>query len=90
MMHYIRGMVIFSLNIPIKSDRFVSALMMHLSNNYNVNWHNIERHHGKGPMDGLEGTVKNKDFRHVKSHKIKTVDAKGFAEYADKIVYVRG
>ena len=30
-------------------------------------WLSNERHHGKGPMDGLGGTVKNVVFRKVKS-----------------------
>ena len=37
-------------------------------------------------MDGLGGTVENKFFQHVKSGKVKIVDAEGFQVYADEIV----
>ena len=59
--------------------------MTHYSKGYNANWYSNGRHHGKGPMDGLGGTTKNKGFRHVKSNKIKISDAHGFAEYAERI-----
>ena len=32
-------------------------------------WSYNERHHGKGPMDGVAGTVKNVIFSEVKSGK---------------------
>ena len=60
--------------------------MTHFSKDYNVKWYYNERHHGKGPMDGLGGTVKNIVFRHVKSNKIKISNAHDFAKYADSIV----
>ena len=32
-----------------------------------LSWFYNERHHGKGPMDGVGGTVKNVIFRKIKS-----------------------
>jgi len=50
---------------------------------FKVEWFYNERHHGKGPMDGVGGTIKNKVFRDVKSGKVHIKDAMSFAEYAD-------
>ena len=40
--------------------------MTHLNPDYTVQWYYNERHHGKGPMDGVGGTVKNMIFQQVK------------------------
>ena len=40
-------------------SRFFSALMTHFNPDYTIQWYYNERHHGKGPMDGVGGTVKN-------------------------------
>ena len=45
-----------------------------------------ERHHGKCPMVGVGGTVKNMIFQHVKSKKCFINVVKDFAEYANKII----
>lgn len=41
-----------------------------------------ERHHGKGPMDGVGGTVKHKVFRAVMSNKYVINTPREFAECA--------
>ena len=48
-------------------------------------WYYNERHHGKGPMDGIGGTVKNLVFRHVTSGKVIRNTPEEFAHYADKV-----
>ena len=67
-------------------SRFVFDLISRMDKKYDVTWCYNERHHGKGPMDGIGGTVKNKVFRDVKSGKVKITCAESFAEYADKAV----
>ena len=45
-----------------------------------------ERHHGKGPMDGVCGTVENVIFRKVKSGKVVIYSPEEFAEDVKKFV----
>ena len=40
--------------------------MTHFSSDYTIQWYYNERHHRKGPMDGVEGTVKNMISQHIK------------------------
>ena len=49
---------------------------------YNCNWYYNDCHHGKGSVNELSGTVKNKVFRHVSgnSDKVKIVNTEGFAK----------
>ena len=54
--------------------------------NYTVTRYYNERHHGKGPMDGVGGTVKNLTFRAVQSGKVVIKSPKEFAMAANKIV----
>ena len=49
-------------------------------------WFYNERHHGKGPMDGVDGTVKNVIFRKVKSGKVVIYSPQEFAEAVNKFV----
>ena len=51
-----------------------------------LEWHYNEAHHGKGPMDGVGGTIKNLVFRAVKSGKISVRDPEEFVEAANDIV----
>ena len=51
-----------------------------------MTWCYNERHHGKSPMDGVRGTIKNKIFRDVKSRKTQITDAESFAKYADNAI----
>ena len=52
----------------------------------NISWNYNERHHGKGPMDGLGGTLKRKVFNAVKSGKVVVDDPEEFAMAAVNIV----
>lgn len=51
-----------------------------------MQWHFNEAHHGKGPMDGIGGTIKNVVYRNVKSGKILVNSAKEFCDAANKLV----
>ena len=62
---------------------FVFHLIARMDKKFKVKWCYNERPHGKGPMDGIGSTIKNKGFRDVKSGKVHIKDAKFFADYAD-------
>ena len=49
-------------------------------------WYYNERHHGKGPMDGVGGTIKHRVFRDVKSGKVSITNAEHFSAHADAIL----
>ena len=51
----------------------------------NLEWHYSEAHHGKGPIDGIGGAVKNVVFRKVLSGERKISNPKEFAEYVNHI-----
>ena len=45
-----------------------------------------ERHHGKGPMDGVGGTVKNVVFRKVKSGQVVINSSQEFSDAVKSFV----
>ena len=51
-------------------SRFVFMLLQTIFPEIELEWHYNQAHHGKGPMDGIGGTVKNKVFREVLSNRI--------------------
>ena len=51
-----------------------------------LSWYYNERHHGKGPMDGIAGTVKNVIFRKVRSVQMVVYSPLEFSEAATKFV----
>ena len=51
-----------------------------------INWYYNERHHGKGPMDGVGGTIQNIVYHDVMSNKCVINNAKAFAQYANGLV----
>ena len=51
-----------------------------------LEWHYNEAHHGKGPMDGVGGTIKNLVFRAVKSGKVSVRNPAEFVNVANQIV----
>ena len=63
---------------------YVFSLMSCYDRTLNVSWFYNERHHGKGPMDGVGGTVKNVVFRDVKSGKCTITSPEEFADFANK------
>ena len=59
---------IFSDGMPSQfRSRFVFHFLTKIWLEKNITWHNNERGHGKGPMDGIGGTVKNLVFDKVNS-----------------------
>ena len=62
-------------------SRFVFKLLTTMHPEMNLEWHYNEAHHGKGPMDGIGGAVKNAVFREVLSGAAKISSPKEFAEY---------
>ena len=60
------------------------ALLSQIDSKVEVNWYFIKRHHGKGPIDGMGGTIKNKVYRDVMSNKCLIKNAKDFLEYVNK------
>lgn len=83
-----------SLTLNIWSDgcagqfrsRFVFSLLSQFAIEHTLFWHYNERHHGKGPMDGIGGTIKHRVFRDVKSGKVIIRDAEHFSSYANSIL----
>ena len=51
-----------------------------------ISWFYNERHHGKGPMDGVGGTIKNVVFRKVKSGQTVVYTPEDFAKVAGNFV----
>ena len=49
-----------------------------------IDWHYNEANHGKGPMDGIGGTLKNVVFRQVKSGRIIINSEKDFCKAANQ------
>jgi len=67
-------------------SKFVFALLTHFEKGINLEWHYNEAHHGKGPMDGVGGTIKRVIYGLVKSRKIVINSAEEFAAEASKAV----
>ena len=71
------------------ASQFRSRYVFHLlSTFYEFEWHYNEAHHGKGPMDGIGGTVKNIVFKEVKSGRLSIKTPRQFVEAADKLVAI--
>ncbi|XP_041471656.1 uncharacterized protein LOC121421100 [Lytechinus variegatus] len=51
-----------------------------------IKWHFFETSHGKGPVDGVGGTVKSVVHRKVMSGHVVIGSAKEFAEYANLVI----
>ena len=66
-------------------SRFVFKLLTTMHPEMNLEWHYNEAHHGKGPMDGIGGAVKNAVFRKVLSGAVKISSPKEFAEYVNHV-----
>ena len=83
-----------SLRLHIWSDgcagqfrsRYVFKLLAEFAKEHTIAWYYNERHHGKGPMDGVGGTIKHRVFLDVRSEKVNISSAKHFASYADGIL----
>ena len=67
-------------------SRFVFMLLSTIDHAIDLERHYNEVPHGKGPMDGVCGTIKNLVFRAVKSGKISVRDPEEFVKAANDIV----
>ena len=52
----------------------------------NLEWDYMETHHGKGPMDGAGGTIKNQMYKEVKSGRLVIDTPQKFAMAAQTLV----
>ena len=73
------------------SAQFRSRYVFHLCatafiTDKNLSWNYNERHHGKGPMDGVGGTLKRTVFNAVKSKKVVINSPEEFAMAAESLV----
>ena len=66
-------------------SRFVFALASQIHTDIELQWHYSEAHHGKGPMDGIGGTIKRMVFRKVLSKQVVINSPKQFADFADTL-----
>ena len=64
-------------------SRFVFMLLSIIDQAIDVDQHYNEAHHGKGPTDGVGGTIRKLVFCAVKSGKVLVRDPEGFAEAAN-------
>lgn len=69
-------------------SRYIFKLLTKIQPGRLIEWHYNEAHHGKGPMDGIGGTVKNKVFRKVLSRDLVIDSASQFASVANDITNV--
>ena len=67
-------------------SRYVFKLLSSYRPERLLEWNYNEAHHGKGPMDGIGGTIKNVVFRQVKSRKVVINSPIEFCEAANKFV----
>ena len=51
-------------------SRFIFKLLSSYCPELFLEWNYNEEHHGKGPMDGVSGTIKNVVLDQVKSRKV--------------------
>ena len=62
-------------------SRYVFSLLTHIDSDITIEWHYNEAHHGKRPMDGIGGTLKNLVYRSVLSGDVVINSPREFAEF---------
>ena len=67
-------------------SRFTFSILVDLYPAKTIEWNYNEAHHGKGPMDGIGGTIKNKVYQNVKSGKLVIHTPKEFSEAAKSLI----
>ena len=65
-----------------------TSLLTHIQKEIYIEWHYNEAHHGKVPMDGIGGTVKNLVYRMVFSGDVVINTPKEFADFANGITNI--
>ena len=66
-------------------SRYVFCLLREIQNHIDIVWHYFEAHHGKCPMDGIGGTIKNMVFNKVLCGSTVINTPKEFAEFANTV-----
>ena len=66
-------------------SRYIFCLLIEIQKDVDIVWHYFEAHHGKGPMDGIGGTIKNMVFKKVLSGTTVINTLKKFAEFAHTV-----
>ena len=67
-------------------SRFIFKTLANYGKDLQLEWNYNEPHHGKGPMDGIRGTIKNVVFRQVKSGRVVINSAEEVSVTANKFV----
>ena len=67
------------------SINFVFCLLTEIQKDVDIVWHYFEARHGKGPMDGIGGTIKNMVFKKVLSGSTVINTPKEFAEFTNTV-----
>jgi hypothetical protein len=67
-------------------NKFMSHFLGKMSKNVFLQWNFFAASHGKGPVDGVGGTVKRVVWKAIKTRSVRKLDgAKGFADVAQKM-----
>ena len=61
-------------------------LLAHYRPELEISWHYNEAHHGKAPMNGIWGTLKNVVYRQVKSDRVTINLVSDFVDAANRFV----
>ena len=71
-------------------NRYIFAGIAHLETRHSVNisWNFFATSHGKGPVDGIGGSVKRFVWRKVKSRQYSVSDAVSFSRAAEEMAHV--
>ena len=67
-------------------SRFVFKILANYGKDLQLEWNYNEPHYGKGPMDGIRGTIKNVVFRQVRSGRVVINSAEEVSVTANKFV----
>ena len=67
-------------------SRLTFVSLTHLHPDKDVEWNYSKDHHGKGPMSGIDRTIKNKVFQEVKSGRIVVDSPKDFAMHVSCLI----
>ena len=67
-------------------SKYAFDLFAHLQPNKTISWYYFEHDHGKGPVDGVGGTVKNTVLRRVLAKEVVIESPQHFASYANSII----
>ena len=73
------------MGVSRNSYHAVFSLLTRIHPDITIEWHYNKVQHGKGPMDGIGGTVKNPVYRRVLSGDVVINTPREFAKFANQI-----